>query len=141
MNRLILFGSALFVLVACGTKADCPDGTYPTDGGGCAPLDEGDDNTDNNNNTGGNTGGTNTGGTNTGGNNGAAVGEGCQADADCAGNFCVWENGGDTWGICTENCSSWSDCSEAFWGCCDVVYGGSACIPDDWIDRAGLTCN
>lgn len=36
---------------------------------------------------------------------------------------------------CTETCSSRADCSEAFWSCCDVYNGGSACIPDDWVER------
>ncbi len=146
MTRLILFAVPMF-LMGCGGGTDCPEGTYPTDAGGCAELGDDDDGGTNGNNTGGNntggnnTGGTNTGGTNTGGNNGAGIGDPCQYDEDCAGNFCVVENGGDAWGICTESCSSWADCSEAFWECCDINNAGSACIPDDWVDRAGIQCN
>lgn len=74
---------------------------------------------------------------------GAQVGDTCRDDSDCEGGglFCVFESGYDSIGICTESCSSWADCSEAFWECCDIGGGGSACIPDDWIDRAGIECN
>ena len=131
---------------ACGSP--CPDGTYPLPEGGCAPLDGDDAGDDQEGNASGGGGGSNDGGNNDGGgggnNNGGGgnqqggrIGDRCQVADDCAGNlFCVLENAAyDDYGICTEGCSSWADCSEAFWECCDIGNGGSACIPDDWVDR------
>ena len=75
---------------------------------------------------------TNTGGVQT---SKADIGDLCAAHDDCLTGLCVVEGAYDYLGICTETCSSWTDCSEAFWECCDVSGAGSACIPDDWVDR------
>ena len=143
---------ALWILEAgCFSSQSCPKGTYPLPEGGCAPIEDGDDDDDNGDDDDDNNGDDDDDDDDTsfgdddddddGG--GAQVGDTCRDDSDCesGGLFCVFESIYDAMGICTETCSSWSDCSESFWGCCDIGYGGSACIPDDWIERAGIECN
>lgn len=122
--ELALGAAVLLTLVACGGGADCPEGFYPIGDGACAPVDEDEDDEDDSDDS-------------DDGDDGARIGEVCQEDDDCARSlFCLFESGYDSIGICTETCSSWADCSEAFWECCDVGGAGSACVPDDWVDRA-----
>ena len=102
-------------LAACpGGKEACPDGFARDNDGNCVELD---------------------GGSDDGGSDGAAVGEACFSQDDCkSGLICIVEHSSDDQGICTETCDSWSDCSEAFWECCDIDNGTTACIPDNWLD-------
>ncbi len=129
--------SVLAALAACTQKqGDCPDGFARDNDGNCVELSDGGEG------EGGNGGGEGEGeGENGGegegegeGESGAGVGDVCFSQEDCAsGLICVVENGSDDQGICTETCDSWSDCSEAFWECCDIDNGTTACIPDNWL--------
>jgi hypothetical protein len=131
---------ALFALAACGSTPSCPRGSEMRPNGVCVEQAHGDDDDDDDR---GDDDDDDDGDDDDDQEPGAKVGDTCSDDSDCesGGLFCVFEDGSDSVGICTESCTSWADCSEAFWGCCDIGYGGSACIPDDWIERAGIECN
>ena len=143
-------------LAACpGGKEACPDGFARDNDGNCVELDGGSDDgggaggshgsggdgggSDGGSDGGGADGGGSDGGGSDGGgdggSDGAAVGEACFSQDDCkSGLICIVEHSSDDQGICTETCDSWSDCSEAFWECCDIDNGTTACIPDNWLD-------
>lgn len=140
---MILRSYTLLILVlaaACiGAKGDCPDGYARDNDGNCVEMgddddgssnsDDDDDDGNNNNNDDDDDNNNN----NNGGDDGAGVGEACFSQDDCAGSLiCVVQDSSDDQGICTETCSSWADCSEAFWDCCDLNNGTTACIPDNW---------
>jgi hypothetical protein len=74
------------------------------------------------------------------GGGGPAIGDPCFASDDCDGSdlplLCVLQNGDDIQGICTITCGDFGDCLggpvPAFYDCCDLANGSSACAPSDW---------